>query len=139
MHIHITRPELRSLHERNDCTVCALSQTTGLPYAICHDIARRAGRKDGKGLCSAVLIEEAKRSNVVLEKLNVPFESILVEALPFFFPSGSHFVTVKRHALALIDGKIVDNGGLRHERMFVRRIYTLRSERVVNFAESLFD
>lgn len=98
----------RPAGEENDCSVRALSNVSALSYEEAHAlIGERCGRKRGKG-------PEAYAYRDLLDSMatRLPYDS-LVRTLAAFIkahPRGVFLVWIRGHALALIDGAIVDTG-----------------------------
>jgi hypothetical protein len=136
-------PVGRNERETNDCTVIALHNVTGLPYAICRDIAAKAGRVMGKGMFTleieADLFRVCRERGIIFEKLDFPMGCITIEGLAHFFREANCYVLIRGHALATVAGVIHDP-----TRSFkstpVLHAWRLVSERTdeKSFAESLF-
>lgn len=109
--------------DNNNCTVLALKSVTGWSEAKCYSILKKMGRKDGKGfdIVSAI-------SNTDFEINGVNFEPVInvykdafecthgyydntptVRAFAKANPEGVFYVVVNSHALAIINGVVVDN------------------------------
>ncbi|HUQ94190.1 MAG TPA: hypothetical protein VM120_21095, partial [Bryobacteraceae bacterium] len=69
-------PAGRNERETNDCTVIALHHVSGLPYAICRDIAAYAGRVMRKGMFTSEIEKDlfrcAAERGLSFEKLTFP-------------------------------------------------------------------
>ena len=116
--------------ESNDCTVRAMTNSSGIDYEIVHALLKKNGRKDNKGVRYDVIMPSmkelgfefvgvfgktiaakcglahaAKYYDVVEGSQNKPITlGNLVKSLPF----GKFVVIIKGHAVALIDGKLID-------------------------------
>jgi len=97
--------------ERSNCTVIALSVTTGLPYDKCHELAKALGRKDNRGFHSKKLI---KGFNACFGKTFVLHKrsSITVQKFCKLFPTGTYYVKISGHAFAITNGTVIDNAGI---------------------------
>lgn len=107
--------------ERKDCTVRSLAVAADISYDKAHDIARRSGRKNGKGWYSDRILHVAQADGL-LEFVQIPsgmqvtshlYGTVRYRTLAQIvtrFPTGRYIVTTSRHAMALIDGVIHDRG-----------------------------
>ena len=122
-------------NEKNDCFVRALAVATGSAYETAHEKAKSSfGRPDKKGTENLMIttqmlkaedeglkIGDIKYSVKVLGKsrthntYKLYGESIQRKKTVKSFikdnPKGNFILTVSKHALAIIDGKLVDNKG----------------------------
>jgi len=103
----------------NNCTVLALSATTGMSYDKAFQIAQNEwDRQYKKGVRTLTLLEyfksfaekistkrlyHTKKSNKTVEC------KITVGSFAKDYPIGNYFVLVSGHALAINDGKILDH------------------------------
>jgi len=109
--------------ESRDCTVRALANSTGLRYGNAHNILREHGRKDKRG-CSSDVWHDAYISNdmslvgvygttrgarYLAKKISVVAQAgtTLGSILPKL-TNGSYIVIITRHALAVVNGGVVD-------------------------------
>lgn len=109
--------------ESRDCTVRALANSTGLRYGNAHNILRQHGRKDKRG-CTCNVWHDAYISNgmslvgvygttkgarYLAKKISVVAQkgTTLGSILPKL-TNGSYIVIITRHALAVVDGGVVD-------------------------------
>lgn len=118
--------------DRNNCTVRALAnalgKTTVNQYIDLEAEMREAGRKDGKGCGSSVWLPVYKKHGGVVRAIygktiaatywanqyqSVPTKSgiSIGKLLPKL--TGNHIVVVKGHAFAVVNGNLIDNGGIR--------------------------
>jgi hypothetical protein len=88
--------------ERLDCTVRALAIATGMTYAQAHSLCERRGRRYGCRFHTDKLVgtgvfdgAPVKRHGTVMSFLKK-------------FPVGRFYVSTRRHAFAVIDGRIWD-------------------------------
>ncbi len=110
---HPTRPQ----NEHNDCGVCALSVATGRPYIHVHQTTKEAGRKNKRGTPWHNALEGLFKLGFKATLQEMPRNVWQVRDLPRLFPQGRYVFVVystygRTHAVALIDGVVVDNGGL---------------------------
>lgn len=98
--------------ERRDCTVCALTHFLGLPYETCFAIAESAGRKDGQGMATIPLMRKAKELGYELEEVIIPRAAIATNGAGFICKLGTFYVCTARHAFAVKDCTVYDNGGI---------------------------
>lgn len=116
--------------ESNDCTVRAMANSSGMDYDSVHYVLKKNGRKDNKGVRYDVIMPSmkelgfqfvgvfgktraakcgiehaAKYFDVVEGSQNKPITlGNLVKSLPF----GKFVVIIKGHAIALVDGNLID-------------------------------
>ena len=93
----------RSFRETNDCTVRALSNGCHIPYPQAHNILRKHyDREHRKGmffshimevLCSEFISHDAHKNG-----------TMTISQFCKRFPKGRYFVTIRRHAIAIVDG-----------------------------------
>jgi hypothetical protein len=132
-------------HEQKDCTVRALANVLGAPYPLIHKVMKRAGRIDGRGVLMSQWHQvytrlglkllgsygTTKGARLAALKYNAPVNPgiTLGKILPQL-KQGRYVVKIDRHVLAVIDGKILDNGynkaGSR-----VQSVYKLESQAVI--------
>lgn len=101
--------------DNNSCTVVALSKVCNIEYKEAFNIAKAAGRKDGKGFYSDKLLKHAKVKhrlafNKVVDDCLIPTREC--QTLKQFVnsnPKGRFFVVKKGHAFSVINGVVVDN------------------------------
>lgn len=111
--------------ESNDCTVRALANAADIPYEVAHRTLKKHGRKDRKGATFKTLHNAYEESGFRLTKIcgdgkrarfairnvdNTPWaEGItfgkLLEQLP---QSGEYIINVTGHAVAVVNGKVID-------------------------------
>ena len=112
-----------TLNEHADCTVRALANSAGLLYGNAHTILKRHGRTDKRGCTHHVWHDAyihngmslvgvygttrgarslAKRIAVVAQ------DGITLGRLLPKLKDGSYIVIITRHALAVVDGGVVD-------------------------------
>ena len=109
--------------EHNDCVVRAITNVSGKSYDEIHALLKRFGRKDRKATYWAV--SEAAMQELGYESVyfgnnraalfygkskSKPYEkkSVTLKTLINDLPKGKFVVYIKGHALAMIDGKIID-------------------------------
>ena len=112
--------------EINDCTVRALSNCTGIDYDVAFDLLKNAGRKNNKGMLtikySPAYFEAGAKSMSTYGKFSTylarhlqdfsvkPCGSASLGKIVKEYPQGRHVVIVTGHAVALVDGKLIDKG-----------------------------
>lgn len=109
--------------DKNNCTVLALKSVTGWSEAKCYSTLKKMGRQDGKGfdIVAAISNQDFNINGVNFEPvINVykdAFECThglydntpTVRAFAKANPEGVFYVVVRAHALAIVNGVVVDN------------------------------
>lgn len=116
--------------DKNDCTVKALSVTLEVPYDKAHSFARRAwNRKKGGGVSTAAIklsfegigsiplstLSNKKAKRVCTTKTywigGGQTKERKMKLLSFIkkYSSGSYYILVRGHALAVKKGELIDN------------------------------
>lgn len=96
---------------RRDCTVTALAAATGRPTECAYRALREAGREDNRGATRSVILKAAK----ILEDREDLKWDYLYSTLPTVArwvkqnPTGRHLVITRNHAVAVVDGVLIDN------------------------------
>lgn len=105
--------------ETNDCTVRALTASTGLDYDTCHAQLKKQGRKNRKG-CHW-FIEGPKAAEALgftmrkMDRSEYRAKTMITAERDRAFRSGSFCVLVRGHVAALVDGNVIDwSQGRRH-------------------------
>jgi hypothetical protein len=105
--------------ERNDCTVRALTASTGLDYDICHEQLRKQGRRNRKG-CH-FFIEGPKAAEALgyqmrkMDRSEYNAKTMITAERDRNLRSGRYCVLVRGHVAAMVDGKVIDwSQGRRH-------------------------
>ena len=88
--------------ERRDCTVRALTNVSGAPYAEVHAIFAAHGRKKRRGIVLKNVLQSVARDLGLVAQ--VVRRSGSVERLLRDFPTGRLVVNTRGHAFAVIDG-----------------------------------
>lgn len=111
--------------ESNDCTVRALANASNIPYKSAHDLLKKHGRKSGCGCNSDVwhkayteagfkllgLYGTTARTRHISKKIGVsPKSGISIGRLLPSLGNGRYIVVITGHALAIVDGNIIDTG-----------------------------
>lgn len=112
-------------YESRDCTVRALASASGCSYARAYAIMERAGREENSGM-SLNHINEAMKyvgANLVgvfgttiaatyLRNItNADIErGMELKNFIKYFQTGRYFVLIRGHALAVVDGELMDSG-----------------------------
>lgn len=107
-------------NERNDCTVRALTASTGLAYDVCHEQFRKQGRKNRKGVhffregpIAATALGYTLRR---LQPNEYRAKTMITAERDPQLSSGSYCVLVRGHVAALVEGKVIDwSQGRRHK------------------------
>jgi hypothetical protein len=92
--------------ERRDCTVRALTNVSGAPYAEVHAIFAAHGRKNRRGIALKKVLQSVARDLGLVAQ--VVRRSGSVERLLRDFPVARLVVTTRGHAFAVIDGVVHD-------------------------------
>ena len=116
--------------ESSDCTVRSMTNSSGIEYDLVHAVLKKHGRKENKGVRYDVILPSmnelgfefvgvfgktraakfgleyaAKYYDIVEGSQNNPITlGNLVKSLPF----GKFVVIIKGHAVALVNGKLID-------------------------------
>ena len=118
--------------DNNSCTVLALKSVTGWPETKCQNILREAGRQTNRGFDIKGFFEKCKGKikNVKFTKVKDCryYRYNNTSTLKNFAThrnKGVYYVTTNNHALAIIDGVIVDNltGRQAGDRREVRHVW----------------
>lgn len=104
-------------YERNNCVPKALTALTGEPYQQVDDYLRAKGRKKGKGTpqkASRVFLQERGFWRLPCPALRRHYpggviRKMRVSTFAECFPKGKFIVYVRGHAIAVIDGQILDD------------------------------
>ena len=112
--------------DANNCSVRALSNATGLPYEISFKAFERIGRRAFKGVsikqCHEAYTDAGGRlidvygatrqaASFTLMTGILPMQSMTLKTLLLTLPAkGRYIAVITRHALAIVDGVIVDTG-----------------------------
>lgn len=115
-----------SPNERNDCTVRALANAKNIEYETAHALLKKHGRKDAKGCSQKVWALAYRGAGMTLvgvygKTLRARclarlegVESRKGTTLGTLLPSlgtGRFVVLITAHALAVIDGQVIDKFG----------------------------
>lgn len=61
--------QTKKFNEHNDCTVVATAITFGVPYKLAHEVLRKMGRKQGRGVRYWLILDElAERISAITGK-----------------------------------------------------------------------
>lgn len=115
-----------SPHEANDCTVRALANAKNIEYETAHDLLKSFGRKDRKGCPARVWAAAYRQAGLALvgvygktcrarslarvEGVEARKGTTLGTLLPSL-GAGRFVVLITAHALAVIDGQVIDKFG----------------------------
>ncbi len=118
--------------ETNDCTVRALTASTGLDYDVCHAQLKKQGRKNRKG-CHW-FIEGPKAAKALgftmrqLTRTEYRAKTMISAERDTSLRSGRYCVLVRGHVAAMVEGKIVDwSQGRRHR---IKAVYAVTKDAV---------
>lgn len=111
--------------ERNDCVVRAISNATGKDYSEVHAVLKKHGRKDRKGTqwhTSIAAMKELGMEGVAIGngqsakfmarqgKMERHEKGVTLGKLLKDLPRGRFVVYIRGHALAVVNGEIIDTG-----------------------------
>jgi hypothetical protein len=100
-------------HEKNDCTVRAISKCAGVPYVDGHKLCARLGRKPRKGMTGVQLAGLVSMPHVYGYKVTQvclsPFTCTLGR-LMLTCTRGRYLIIKTGHAIASMDGVLHDTG-----------------------------
>jgi hypothetical protein len=117
-----------SERERNDCTVRALANATGMAYSEAHSLLSKHGRKFKcgaffmvyhrayleAGLALQGIYGSTRRARIASSRANVTAGAgITIGRMLPRLQQGRYVVLITGHALAVVDGRIIDAGGQR--------------------------
>lgn len=94
--------------ETNNCTVIAFSTAFRIPYQTTYRIAEQAGRKHNDGFWIHRIIREAKQKLELSYDYIIPQKGKTIYSFLKDNPQGRYIITIRNHALAVINGKIHD-------------------------------
>lgn len=107
--------QISTTNDNNNCTVLALKSVTGWTEKKCQTILANAGRKLNRGFAITEYLKQSKKiEKVQFTKIAEPnyYRSNNTYALKDFATyrkEGVYYVVTNTHALAIINGVIVDN------------------------------
>jgi hypothetical protein len=120
--------ESETKHDKNSCTVLALKSVSGWEEQKCYELLKSMGRKDRKGFDVCKYFgTKIKLDNITLTSVNgltlkpvskidyydyyrtEDFKPLTLDRFALLHPKGVFYVCVRRHALAIVNGVIVDN------------------------------
>lgn len=110
--------------EKNDCAVRAIANVGAYPYPVALRLMAQEGRRKGRGTPWKALDKVYKmagafdvtyygeRMRRLSQTHSVPFrpQGMTLETFLERHPKGRYVVVVTKHALAVVDGAIVDMG-----------------------------
>jgi hypothetical protein len=112
-------------NEANDCTVRALANAYGMPYKLAHRIMAKQGRKPKAGLHPLETHKALTRLGFTLQGVygttkKARFLARVLECQPKAGTTlasllssiglGRYVVTIRGHALAIVNGEVLDYG-----------------------------
>jgi len=114
-----------TVNEHRDCTVRALANSAGILYGNAHNILRQYGRKDKRG-CTHRVWHDAYTNNgmslvgiygktngakSISKRLNIAaHKGITLGRILPQLNDGKYLVIITGHALAVVDGAVIDLG-----------------------------
>lgn len=108
--------------EGRDCTVHALAFATGLAYSEAHNLLAAAGRENGKGFHTEVIMG---RLSVLTQRRWFATVALCwsrgyttVNQFCKLHPTGTYVLRIKGHAFAVVNGRAIDT----HERSARSRV-----------------
>jgi hypothetical protein len=107
-------------NEHRDCTVRALTASTGLDYDVCHEAFRKLGRKNRRGVhWSPTAMKAANSVGFNMRRLlrnEYSAKTMITAERDPALRAGRYCVLVRGHVAALVDGQIIDwTQGRRHK------------------------
>lgn len=111
--------------ERNDCTVRALANATGVHYEAAHALAKHFGRPNKRGLfthlahdmytaagfkCLGIYGKSRRTAAISRHRAVVTHSGLTLEKAMPMLQQGRFVVLVTGHALAVVNGQIIDKG-----------------------------
>lgn len=130
IHVDSITPEVlesrEKFSERNDCTVIAWSNCFDAPYKDSRQWLGRYGRVERRGM----LLRDVMTALRACRKAKVKFgpyssgNRITLKKFIEKHNKGRYYVCVRKHALCVKDGKVIDYyPGLRRQVTFAARVY----------------
>lgn len=126
--IHPVSKGESSEREANDCTVRALTNASGMAYSEAHALLSKHGRRFRRGAFFASyhrayleaglqlqgIYGSTKRARIASSRVCLtPGAGITLGRMLPRLQQGRYVVLITGHALAVVDGKIIDAGGQR--------------------------
>ena len=117
--------------EKNDCSVRALANSTGMSYCKAHFLLDRAGRKDQTAMCSVTLAKfyctmgfsveffgNTKQTQYLLwmhnrtldTRINLKSSTLRTMLASGKYNEGKFIFGTKDHVFAVVNGCIIDDG-----------------------------
>jgi len=113
--------------EKKDCTVRSFALAADIPYGDAWQVAKRSGRKMGKGWWPEKILTVAKQDGLVEFVWSTPSAQTVraysrlrgfflktkyptITEIARRYPKGRYILSTRTHATALIDGVIHDTG-----------------------------
>jgi ABC-type bacteriocin/lantibiotic exporter with double-glycine peptidase domain len=94
--------------ERSDCGVRALAAACGIPYAKAHKALAKAGRKKAQGTHPYQLVRAATSLGIACRMVSARPMKPTLKQFVRTFRTGRHLVISQTHALAVVNGIVVD-------------------------------
>lgn len=89
----------------NNCTVHALSAALNIEKEAAYQMLKKAGRRDNRPFGLSAWL---KKQPFVKKRITDPQQSG-GQAVVKAYPKGRYILRVRKHALALVDGQIIDS------------------------------
>lgn len=123
------RPKDRFGNENNDCVVCAVATVAETSYAEVHAYLKKAGRKDRKGFHT---YRHFGRSKNALGRRFTYLENSGKSLIRFARenPKGRFLVTIRGHALCVVDGVIIESNSRVRRRAVLRNSWRVEAATV---------
>lgn len=102
------------IKDKNNCTVRALAIAANLPYEFADKIATEAGRKRNKGMQTGDLMSLAATKGVASNRNTC---AMTLKRFLQMYPTGRYVCRKAKHAFAVIDGVVHDEGGRMSEKV----------------------
>lgn len=106
-HIRVKPDSNSNIKDTNNCTICALSTASCIPYNEAYEIGKKAGRKNGRGFITSKLMDVARKNGINFQKIKTG--GITIQKFLQKYPQGRFVVNRRGHAFAIIDGTIYDH------------------------------
>lgn len=133
----IVKPQIENYENyshKNDCTVVALSASTGISYDRAFNFLELCGRKHKRGFNSSKMIEEYNSRNGNVFEHVVKSKKIIVRKFVKMFPKGTFYVRKRGHAFVVKDGVVVEmHDGAVTPRSFIQDAWQFKKEVALSF------
>ena len=106
--------------EKNDCVVVALASALKMSYKAAHKLASKYGRKNRQGMYTEHVNRMTKEISslrmMTMDEITTYYKStgkLRANTLSTFtkrYPVGTYFLLVRRHAVTVKDGVVLERG-----------------------------